>query len=63
MGDKSSNDSRIESHWTCPVLCRYGRFPSANGPFRTILAHQAHGVDTDFYERFYKPDVFGSTAR
>jgi hypothetical protein len=34
---------------------RYGRFPSACGPFRTVLAYQAHRLDTDFYARFYRP--------
>jgi hypothetical protein len=35
---------------------RYGRFPSA-GPFRTLLAYQAHRPDSTFYERFYRPDA------
>jgi hypothetical protein len=45
------------------VYQRYGRFPSDNGPFRTILAHQAHRLDPDFYERFYRPEVFVGTKR
>ena len=36
---------------------RYGRFPANSGPFRTVLAHQAHRLDEDFYERFYKPEA------
>jgi len=39
------------------VYNRYGRFPANSGPFRTVLAHQAHRLDEDFYERFYKPEV------
>jgi hypothetical protein len=39
------------------VYSRYGRFPADNGPFRTILAHQAHRLDADFYARFYRPEV------
>ena len=39
------------------VYNRYGRFPSNNGPFRTILAYQAHHLDPDFYARFYRPEV------
>jgi hypothetical protein len=35
------------------VYERYGRFPANGGPFRTVLAHQAHHLDPDFYERFY----------
>jgi hypothetical protein len=38
---------------------RYGRFPANSGPFRTVLAHQAHRLDEDFYERFYKPEAWG----
>jgi hypothetical protein len=39
------------------VYGRYGRFPSACGPFRTVLAYQAHRLDPDFYARFYRPDA------
>ena len=35
---------------------RYGRFPANSGPFRTVLAHQAHRPDPDFYNRFYSPE-------
>jgi hypothetical protein len=41
------------------VYNRYGRLPVACGPFRTVLAYQAHRLDPDFYERFYKPGVLG----
>ena len=34
---------------------RYGRFPAAFGPFRTVLAYQAHHLDLEFYDRFYTP--------
>jgi hypothetical protein len=33
---------------------RYGRFPVNSGPFRTLLAYQAHHLDPDFYDKFYK---------
>lgn len=39
------------------VFGRYGRFPAACGPFRTLLAYQAHRLDPDFYERFYRPEA------
>ena len=39
------------------VFRRYGRFPAACGPFRTVLAYQAHRLDADFYARFYKPEA------
>jgi hypothetical protein len=37
------------------VYRRYGRFPAASGPFRTVLAYQAHHLDPEFYGRFYMP--------
>ena len=45
------------------VYGRYGRFPTSSGPFRTILAYQAHHLDMTFYERFYKPEVLTETQR
>lgn len=45
------------------VYNRYGRFPAVSGPFRTILAHQAHHLDLEFYERFYRPEVLSETQR
>ena len=45
------------------VYRRYGRFPANSGPFRTILAHQAHHLDLDFYDRFYRHDVLTDTQR
>lgn len=38
------------------IYDRYGRFPAACGPFRTVLAYQAHRLDCDFYARFYRPE-------
>lgn len=32
---------------------RYGRFPPNAGPFRTVLAYQAHRLDDAFYQKFY----------
>lgn len=34
---------------------RYGRFPATTGPFRTVLAYQAHRLDPAFYDTFYRP--------
>jgi len=45
------------------VYQRYGRFPSGSGPFRTLLAHQVHHLDPDFYDRFYRPDALTETQR
>lgn len=38
------------------VYRRYGCFPANSGPFRTLLAYQAHHLDRDFYDTFYKRD-------
>jgi hypothetical protein len=37
---------------------RYGRIPANFGPFKTILAQQVHKIDTDFYDRYYKPGIY-----
>jgi hypothetical protein len=39
----------------------YGRFPAYFGPLRTTLAHQAHHLELDFYDRFYRPGAYTST--
>jgi hypothetical protein len=44
------------------LYSRYGRIPSTNGPFRTLMAYQAHHLDTDFYRKFYRPEVVGEVA-
>ncbi len=36
------------------VYRKYGRFPAISGPFRTLLAYQAHHLDPAFYTQFYK---------
>ena len=41
---------------------RYGRIPATNGPFRTLMAYQAHHLDSDFYKKFYQPNVIGETV-
>lgn len=45
------------------VYRQYGRFPSCSGPFRTVLAHQTHRLDPDFYDRFYRPEALSETQR
>jgi hypothetical protein len=45
------------------VFRRYGRMPPGSGPFRTVLAHQAHRLDPAFYERFYRDDVVNQLPR
>jgi hypothetical protein len=39
------------------IYRRHGRFPAACGPFRTVLAYQAHRLDPEFYARHYRPEV------
>ncbi len=42
---------------------RYGRFPPGSGPFRTVLAYQAHHLDPAFYEKLYRPEALSETQR
>jgi hypothetical protein len=39
------------------IYSRYGRIPATNGPFRTLMAYQAHHLDADFYRKFYRPEA------
>jgi hypothetical protein len=41
------------------IYQRYGRIPSTNGPFRTLMAYQAHHLDEDFYRKFYRSQDVG----
>jgi hypothetical protein len=45
------------------IYNRYGRFPAANGPFRTVLAYQAHHLDVQFYDRFYRHEALTELQR
>jgi hypothetical protein len=45
------------------IYQRYGRFPAHFGPLRTTLAHQAHHLDLEFYDRFYTPGAYTATQR
>ena len=36
----------------------YGQFPANFGPTRTLMAFQAHHIDTAFYDRFYRPGAY-----
>ena len=38
------------------VYSRYGRIPGTNGPLRSLMAYQAHHLDADFYQKFYRPE-------
>jgi hypothetical protein len=42
------------------IYRRYGRFPANSGPFRTVLAYQAHHLDPEFYARHYRPDALSA---
>ncbi len=45
------------------VYQRYGRFPAYQPPFRTVLGFQVSHVDTEFYDRFYRPEALSETQR
>lgn len=40
------------------VIKHYGQFPANFGPIRTLMAFQAHHIDTAFYDRFYRPGAY-----
>ncbi|MFO0547286.1 MAG: hypothetical protein U0271_02800 [Polyangiaceae bacterium] len=42
---------------------RFGRFPAGNAPLATLLAYQAHRLDTTFYDQFYPPEALSETQR
>jgi hypothetical protein len=58
-GIPSYSDKAIAATISCCeyLYSRYGRIPASNGPFRTLMAYQAHHLDTDFYRKFYHPKV------
>jgi hypothetical protein len=45
------------------VYGRYGRFLANFGPLRTLMAYQVHHIDTEFYDRYYKPGVYEDAHR
>lgn len=45
------------------IYARYGRIPATNGPFRNLMAYQAHRLDTDFYRKFYRDGVVDAMER
>ena len=40
------------------VMEHYGQFPANYAPFRTLMAFQAHHIDTAFYDRFYRDGAY-----
>jgi hypothetical protein len=40
------------------VMDHYGQFPANFAPIRTLMAFQAHHIDTAFYDRFYRPGAY-----
>jgi len=57
------SDQAIAATIACAeyIYKRYGRFPSSFGPLHTILAHQAHHLDPEFYAKFFKPGTLSPT--
>jgi hypothetical protein len=45
------------------VWDRYGRFPGAMPPYRTVLGFQACHLDAEFYDKFYKPEALSERQR
>ena len=42
---------------------RYGRITANFGAFRTNLGYQAHHLDLDYYDQFYRPGVYTEAHR
>ena len=42
---------------------RYGRFLGTFGPLRNLMAFQVHHLDTEFYDRFFKPGAYREAHR
>jgi hypothetical protein len=45
------------------VYARYGRFLGGFGPLRNLMAFQVHHLDTEFYDRFYRPGAYEDAHR
>jgi hypothetical protein len=45
------------------VFDKYGRFPAYLPAFSTVIGFQAAHLDTDFYDRHYRPEVLTSAHR
>lgn len=45
------------------IYARYGRFLGGFGPLRNLMAFQVHHLDTEFYDRFYKPGAYTDAQR
>jgi hypothetical protein len=45
------------------VYQRYGRFPAYTAPFRTVIGFQVCRLDTDFYDKFYRPEALSKSVR
>ncbi|HML12347.1 MAG TPA: hypothetical protein VK456_03520, partial [Xanthobacteraceae bacterium] len=39
----------------------YGRFPGSLDAMHLMWFFQAHHLDTDFYDRFFRPGAYGPT--
>jgi hypothetical protein len=64
-GIPSYSDRTIAATIACCeyVYSRYGRIPGTNGPFRNLMAYQAHHLDIDFYRTYYRPEVVDGIER
>lgn len=59
------SDAAIAAATACAEYLwdRYGRFPVYMPPYRTVLAFQACHLDTEFYDKFYRPEALGRSQR
>lgn len=45
------------------VMKHYGQFPANYAPIRTVMAFQAHHIDTAFYDKFYREGAYTDAHR
>ena len=45
------------------IYDRYGRFLGNFGPLRNLMAFQVHHLDTEFYDRYFRPGSYGDAHR
>jgi hypothetical protein len=43
------------------IFDTYGRFPGTIDAMHLMRMLQAHHLDTDFYDRFFRPGAYGAT--
>jgi len=54
----SERDTQAVVDYCNYVYDHYGQFPGNYGPIRTVMAYQAHHLDTSFYDKLYRDGAY-----